>query len=237
VTGQKEEKQAPEPTQSSEPEPGPSEPIIINLPGPSQQKKKDPAAVDPSNIIERGTRRSAKKSKEMSEKLLAPKTQKPKDPAPSRTYRPGFLTPSPPKTPEDLSDEGSEYESQHDSSESDVRQSLEPEGEGDMWDEPEPEESNLVWLCQDGGVKLMDFLISKAIPPVALVAAPTPTNPKEWTFRDIARLPDTEQKEWRTACNEELEALSRWKVFELVERPKGRKVVKNCWVFDKKTDG
>ncbi|PIL30269.1 hypothetical protein GSI_07447 [Ganoderma sinense ZZ0214-1] len=50
-------------------------------------------------------------------------------------------------------------------------------------------------------------------------------------------LPNAERKEWFTACREELEALRRRDVYDLVDRPKGRKVVKNRWVFDVKTDG
>ena len=39
------------------------------------------------------------------------------------------------------------------------------------------------------------------------------------------------------ACREELEALRKRKVYELVDRPNRRKVTKNRWVFDVKTDG
>ena len=38
-------------------------------------------------------------------------------------------------------------------------------------------------------------------------------------------------------CSEELDSLCRCKVFELVDPPKGRKVIKNRWVFDLKSDG
>src|SRR5258708_9145734 len=55
--------------------------------------------------------------------------------------------------------------------------------------------------------------------------------------RDIARLPEVEQKEWQNAYRQELEALRRRDVYELVPRPKDRKVIKNRWVFDVKTDG
>ena len=44
-------------------------------------------------------------------------------------------------------------------------------------------------------------------------------------------------KEWRAACEWELEALERRKVYDLVQCPKGRKVIKNHWVFDVKDDG
>ena len=44
-------------------------------------------------------------------------------------------------------------------------------------------------------------------------------------------------EEWRAACEGELEALERRKVYDLTPRPKGRKVIKNHWVFDVKDDG
>ena len=53
----------------------------------------------------------------------------------------------------------------------------------------------------------------------------------------MTRLPIAEQKEWQDACLQELEALKRRDVFELVQRPRGRKVIKNWWVFDVKSDG
>ena len=87
--------------------------------------------------------------------------------------------------------------------------------------------------CREGGVILLSFLIAKAISPIASAT----TNPKEWGYRDIARLPELELKEWQNACLQELEALRRRDVYELVPRPKGRKVIKNRWVFDVKTDG
>lgn len=79
-------------------------------------------------------------------------------------------------------------------------------------------------------------LISKAIPPLEGESVP-PQNVREWTFRDIASLPSAERKEWFAACREELEALRVRDVYNLVDRPKGQKVVKNRWVFDVKTDG
>jgi Reverse transcriptase (RNA-dependent DNA polymerase) len=51
------------------------------------------------------------------------------------------------------------------------------------------------------------------------------------------RMPKVQQEEWKTACHEELELLCRQNVFELVNSLKGRKIIKNRWVFDLKTDG
>jgi hypothetical protein len=88
-------------------------------------------------------------------------------------------------------------------------------------------------VCQEGGVKFLHFLINKAISPNAKLT----TTPKEWSLKDIACLPELEQKEWKDACLQELEALKRCDVFELTPRPQGQKVIKNRWVFDVKTDG
>src|ERR1700733_8776843 len=88
-------------------------------------------------------------------------------------------------------------------------------------------------LCQEGGIKLLLFLIAKAVSPTDTAT----TSPKEWSYKDIARLPELEQKDWRDACLKELEALRRRETFQLVPRPQGRKVIKNRWVFDVKTDG
>ena len=50
-------------------------------------------------------------------------------------------------------------------------------------------------------------------------------------------MPTDDQKEWKHACCEELESLCRQHVYELVDLLKGRKVIKNQWVFDLKSDG
>jgi Reverse transcriptase (RNA-dependent DNA polymerase) len=50
-------------------------------------------------------------------------------------------------------------------------------------------------------------------------------------------MPSDAQKEWKAACCEELESLRRRKVFELVDPPKDRKIIRNRWVFDLKSDG
>ena len=50
-------------------------------------------------------------------------------------------------------------------------------------------------------------------------------------------MPSDKQEEWCIACREELDSLRKCKVFDMVDRPKGRKVIKNRWVFDLKSDG
>ena len=107
-----------------------------------------------------------------------------------------------------------------------------PESDEDIND-PESQ-VDVAKLCQEGGVALINYLLSKAIPPFE---PPKESNIREWTFCDIACLPKTEQKEWQKACEEELEALHWCKVFEIVDRPKGTNIVKNHWVFDIKSDG
>ena len=44
-------------------------------------------------------------------------------------------------------------------------------------------------LCQKGGVVLIDYLLSKAIPPFE---PSKESNIREWTFHDIAHLPKAE---------------------------------------------
>ena len=43
--------------------------------------------------------------------------------------------------------------------------------------------------------------------------------------------------EWLEACQYEIDALAKHGVWSLVDRPADRKVVKNCWVFNRKADG
>ena len=96
------------------------------------------------------------------------------------------------------------------------------------------EEDNLVVrLCWEGGVGLQTFLLSKAVSPTMTMEKPL----REWTYWDIWSLSKEDQEEWRQACKKELEELHRRDVYDMVERPKGRKVIKNRWVFDKKGDG
>jgi hypothetical protein len=97
------------------------------------------------------------------------------------------------------------------------------------------EQAQLVKLVQEGGVRFMHYLLAKAVPPHDEL--PNTSNIRDWGFRDILRMPAAHQKEWKNACREELEALRKRNVFELVKLPPGRKAIKNRWVFDIKTDG
>ena len=66
---------------------------------------------------------------------------------------------------------------------------------------------------------------------------PQVENVCNWSYKDIARLPQAEQKLWRLACQEKLDVLHKRKVFELIDHPRDQKVIKNQWVFDVKLDG
>ena len=97
------------------------------------------------------------------------------------------------------------------------------------------QEAHMLKLAQEGGVRFMNYLLAKAIPPHDKL--PNNINVRDWTFHDILQLPAAEQKEWKNACHEELESLRKRNVFELVKLPPGRKAIKNRWVFDIKSDG
>ena len=97
--------------------------------------------------------------------------------------------------------------------------------EGRIWFDPDDGPLDFVvdGSVPDGGVPSLSFLLAKSISPMDSAT----TDPKTWVYKDIAHLPMAEQKEWHDACLRELEALKRRKVFDLVERPKGQKVIKN----------
>ena len=88
-------------------------------------------------------------------------------------------------------------------------------------------------MCKEGGANLVHFLMGKAL----TTHDPQYENIRDWSYRDITHLHQAEQKLWRLACQEELDMLRKRKVFELVDHPRDRKVIKNRWVFDMKSDG
>ena len=139
---------------------------------------------------------------------------------------PGPSTPAPVPPPPHQPQEGtSSGEEEMPDSESEVEDSLEPSSGS--------EEADLVArLAQEGGVHFQHFLVSKAISPNA-----EDSSPKEWTYRDLLKLPKECLNEWKAACERELDALNRRHVFDLVECPKGQKVIRNRWVFDVKDNG
>ena len=98
-------------------------------------------------------------------------------------------------------------------------------------------QKTLAQLCQEGGVLLINFLLAHAMPSHEQSTLPSTQSVRDWHFQDILWLPTREREEWKKACLEELESLRAWKVFELIDLPKGRKVIKNRWVFNIKQDG
>ena len=131
------------------------------------------------------------------------------------------LVPPPPHQPQEGTSSGEEEKPD---SESEVEDSLKPSSDS--------EEVELVTrLAQEGGVHFQHFLVSKAVSPNT-----EDSSPKEWTYRDLLKLPKERLNEWKAACERELDALNRWHVFNLVEHPKGQKVIQNRWVFDVKDD-
>ena len=61
-------------------------------------------------------------------------------------------------------------------------------GSSEGVDDPESQ-VDVAKLCQKGGVVLIDYLLSKAIPPFE---PSKESNIREWTFHDIAHLPKAE---------------------------------------------
>ena len=51
-------------------------------------------------------------------------------------------------------------------------------------------------------------------------------------FKNVAKLPADFKKRWLKSCLEELKLLKDRDVYEIVDFPKRRKAVKNCWVFN-----
>src|ERR1700760_4640194 len=78
-------------------------------------------------------------------------------------------------------------------------------------DSDEVDQQLLIRLAQEGGVKFLDFLLAKAVSPIDL-ESPDTSNIREWTYRDILKMPSEPQEEWRNACKEELVSLRQRKV-------------------------
>ena len=86
-------------------------------------------------------------------------------------------------------------------------------------------ENDIEQLCCEGGADLATFLMSKAIPIQAVSAETKPI--RKWTYRDILKLPAAAQEEWKATCQCKLDILCEHKVYELIDPPKGHKVIDN----------
>jgi len=78
-----------------------------------------------------------------------------------------------------------------------------------------PSEEDVQKMCEEGGANLVQFLMGKAL----TTHEPQYESVHNWSYKDIARLPQAEQKLWRLGCQEELNILQKRKVFELVDHP------------------
>ena len=76
-----------------------------------------------------------------------------------------------------------------------------------------PSEDDVQKMCKEGGANLVCFLMGKAL----RTRKPQYESVCNWSYKDIACLPQAEQKLWRLACQEELNMLQKCKVFELVD--------------------
>jgi hypothetical protein len=88
---------------------------------------------------------------------------------------------------------------------------------------------------QEGGVRFLNYLLAKAVSPNS--ESLDISKVREWSYRDIMRMNKAQQKEWKVACKQELDSLYVRDVYDLVNPLPGRKIIKNHWVFDVKTDG
>ena len=96
--------------------------------------------------------------------------------------------------------------------------------------------ANISW---EGGAKLIYYLLSAAVQPLDGAGGDLPSvlNVREWQYQDLMRFPEAAWKEWKAACNKEMESLNKRDVFELTNLPKGRKTIGCRWVFKVKGDG
>ncbi|KAI9064810.1 hypothetical protein FKP32DRAFT_1531994, partial [Trametes sanguinea] len=110
---------------------------------------------------------------------------------------PQARTPSPPPLPGNSSAPSPPSDIPAPSASGDASGSANNEGSGHSSDEVEDalragSETGLAQLCQEGGVALINYLLMKAVPPVD-DDLPDTSNVREWTYRDITRLPPAEQ--------------------------------------------
>ena len=91
-------------------------------------------------------------------------------------------------------------------------------------------------MAQEGGNKLINFLLRAAVSSEASGKIPNIKEVWEWHFKDLMHLPKAAQNEWKTACQEELKALHDHNVFRFTDLSKGHKTIGCRWVFDIKSD-
>ena len=87
--------------------------------------------------------------------------------------------------------------------------------------------SYLVYLVKEGGVEQIYFFLAQH----AAKSCPVLKN-----LVDFTKLQVDIQKKWFESCLEELKLLKDKNVYKVVDLPKKWKVIKNCWVFNNKSD-
>ena len=58
-------------------------------------------------------------------------------------------------------------------------------------------EDLLSTLAEQGGVEFLNYLLAKAVPPSS--ESPDISKIREWSYRDILRMPKVQQKQWMDA--------------------------------------
>jgi len=213
----------------------------VNKPGPSRppQRKRQPAALPPpwekstrkktvpeqytdSNIY--GKKHPVEVEKDILHQRDWKKVVGEESSRPRQQNIPGGV-PVPDSVPYYSSNEEGGDDGELDDSEDETRELL---GSPSPSEEEEAVVSRLSW---EGGVGFLSFLVSKAVP------VHEEKEPKEWTYKDMIGLPAGQLEGWRAACQQEIEILTKRHAFDMVVRPSGCRVIKNCWVFDVKPDG
>jgi len=81
----------------------------------------------------------------------------------------------------------------------------------------------LVYLTREGEVEKIFFLLAQH----TVESFPISKN-----LGDITRLLANIQKKWLESCLEELKSLKDRNIYEIIDLSKGRKVIKNHWIFN-----
>jgi hypothetical protein len=95
-------------------------------------------------------------------------------------------------------------------------------------------QAHLNRLIREGGEEFIAFMLAQAIP-IHSSDGTVETAPQH--YRDILKLSEEAQKQWRSACQEEINALIKRDVIEVVDLPQGYRPLSNRWVFLVKPDG
>ncbi len=114
-----------------------------------------------------------------------------------------------------------------------LNSSSQPDSGADVQDDLD-NQVHIEKLCREGEVGLIMELLFKAVPDEDVLDT---SNICNWTLHNIYKLPKALQKEWFNACCKKLAVLHQRKVYSLMDRPKGWKVIKCRWIFNQKSNG